>query len=585
MHPILRRIASIFVIILIALLLLELCLQGLAFVFSLKGHDRDGDAVQAEARKIVCIGDSYTFGVGASRPAETSYPAMLEKVMNTRQDGPWKVVNAGWPGRNSRGATQLLDEQLFSEDPELLVLLIGVNDTWSRPEFLQLPPIEEAREAFDQNGAQGSRKFRFEVRTLRLLKTFRGRNLFRGNVPEENLTASSDSSAVAPLEEDDALAEAESEDIYGGRLAQPIRPVEGIEVFVSPGPGDTPEAEERIRRDWQASSAGWAAHSRGEYKAAERFAFELSEQAEPMRLHLLSTIYGAWGKPEAAQAQLTRALELIDRPDLSEYAAQNIATVFHLLNASEQTIDEMGKLAGRFPKNAIIRQYYTGFLMNHGRQEEAERECLASCRLHRERGNELGVATYAYLQMGQVFAESNPAQAVEGLYYSYALAGNLESLAGSLLNVRKTTPDLDVPFFEEVLDRVPFTDQARTDILEVVDEVVASDLKEAATKVADFVVLRDHYRQIAERCDAFDTRLLLVNYPFFQKDITEAQRDSVAGMENARFFDATEEFAQRLYATGRSWDDFFIADGHCNDDGYALFAEIVHDAIDRWSEE
>ena len=82
--------------------LLELVLQAGAVAVWLT-HTRPAEpAVQAEvaaidpdAARVLCIGDSFTYGDGASS-SEHSYPAVLERLLAERIGKPVQVTNAGF---------------------------------------------------------------------------------------------------------------------------------------------------------------------------------------------------------------------------------------------------------------------------------------------------------------------------------------------------------------------------------------------------------------------------------------------------------------------------------------------------------
>lgn len=48
---------------------------------------------------ILCLGDSFTFGIGAEKGF--SYPDQLSRILEARQCGRYKVINSGIPGSNS----------------------------------------------------------------------------------------------------------------------------------------------------------------------------------------------------------------------------------------------------------------------------------------------------------------------------------------------------------------------------------------------------------------------------------------------------------------------------------------------------
>lgn len=79
---------------------------------------------------ILCIGDSFTYGLGA--PAADSYPAQLEKILN--RGGKQKhirVVNLGVPGNNSSECIKYLQKQAPLYNPKIVIMLAGMNNCWN----------------------------------------------------------------------------------------------------------------------------------------------------------------------------------------------------------------------------------------------------------------------------------------------------------------------------------------------------------------------------------------------------------------------------------------------------------------------
>jgi lysophospholipase L1-like esterase len=82
------------------------------------------------AFRILCLGDSNTYGVGVAR-AET-YPARLQQLLNARDGVPRsQVVNLGVPGTNAAQLLRRLPGYLALYRPHLVVVLVGANEAWN----------------------------------------------------------------------------------------------------------------------------------------------------------------------------------------------------------------------------------------------------------------------------------------------------------------------------------------------------------------------------------------------------------------------------------------------------------------------
>ncbi len=134
------------------------------------GGDRGADP----ARRVLCVGDSFTYGLGAVAD-EGRYPAVLQRLLRERSAPSWHVDNRGWPGRTSRDVLLVLPGLLRDREPAFVCLLVGTNDVWGLP--ANVTDAELAAAA----GADASPRFRVEWRTARLVALLTGR---RGGVEE-----------------------------------------------------------------------------------------------------------------------------------------------------------------------------------------------------------------------------------------------------------------------------------------------------------------------------------------------------------------------------------------------------------------
>jgi lysophospholipase L1-like esterase len=128
------RIGCGLVVVLLVLYLgLEGLLRGLGWHFTRKF---DAQQKHAMARRdcvtILALGESTTGGswVDPGQP----YPAQLERILTRKYHRPICVVFPMHYGQNSSQMLNRIDRYLDSHSPRLVVLMCGVNNTWSLEE-------------------------------------------------------------------------------------------------------------------------------------------------------------------------------------------------------------------------------------------------------------------------------------------------------------------------------------------------------------------------------------------------------------------------------------------------------------------
>ena len=85
--------------------------------------------------RILCIGDSSTYGLGASDPQKFSYPARLQQILDEQAPSQkFNVINAGIPGINSSQALNRFRGSLAKYKPDLVIIMVGINDPWNLEE-------------------------------------------------------------------------------------------------------------------------------------------------------------------------------------------------------------------------------------------------------------------------------------------------------------------------------------------------------------------------------------------------------------------------------------------------------------------
>jgi len=163
----LKKIFFIFLGILICFMIIELSLQIVAHFYRSQAKRREitkniDNKPIAGSFRILCIGDSYTFGAGAKNGY--SYPEQLQRLINEEKI-KYTVYNLGIPGINSSTLLLKLPEWIELYKPNVIVLLIGANDTWS---------FQNSNYYLFQKGVRvyiyRLENFLFKFRTYKLLK-------------------------------------------------------------------------------------------------------------------------------------------------------------------------------------------------------------------------------------------------------------------------------------------------------------------------------------------------------------------------------------------------------------------------------
>jgi lysophospholipase L1-like esterase len=122
-----KSIKRLLIIIAASFLSLELGLQAAGAFINLRSKINNH---YQGAFVILCIGDSFTFGIGAAK--NESYPSQLETILH--QAYPEKnlqVINLGMPGYNSSQCLNLLKEKYNSYNPALVLAMTGMNNCWN----------------------------------------------------------------------------------------------------------------------------------------------------------------------------------------------------------------------------------------------------------------------------------------------------------------------------------------------------------------------------------------------------------------------------------------------------------------------
>jgi len=127
--PWFARAALVVASLLVALVLVEGILQ-LGGLFVRVASPPSPDDFAGGGRRIVCVGDSYTYGLYLERGE--AYPQRLAERWNAPVgSAPIEVLNLGYPGSNSSVVVREFPRILARLSPDVVILLVGLNDYWT----------------------------------------------------------------------------------------------------------------------------------------------------------------------------------------------------------------------------------------------------------------------------------------------------------------------------------------------------------------------------------------------------------------------------------------------------------------------
>ncbi len=96
---------------------------------------RSTPKAQDSAKTILCLGNSFTYGVGA--PPEKSYPVQLQELFTQGSPIKVQVINAGQANINTSYQLSHLEDTLDRYHPELVILQTGEPNKWNHQGYAE----------------------------------------------------------------------------------------------------------------------------------------------------------------------------------------------------------------------------------------------------------------------------------------------------------------------------------------------------------------------------------------------------------------------------------------------------------------
>lgn len=155
-RQLLQRVLLIGLGLLLSLVATEIILQAGAAYVRATGRAYP-DAWLTNRRRVMCLGDSNVYGVWVRR--DQTFPHYLEEIWNhATPSQPVEVLNFGMPGLNSSKMRVTYRDLIARFRPDLVIVLVGVNDAWTVP--VPIDDTAQARGRFRYALWERSRLFR-----------------------------------------------------------------------------------------------------------------------------------------------------------------------------------------------------------------------------------------------------------------------------------------------------------------------------------------------------------------------------------------------------------------------------------------
>ncbi|MFY9345614.1 MAG: GDSL-type esterase/lipase family protein [Planctomycetota bacterium] len=508
-----------------SLLLLELVLQASSLVVWLLQPAPAQPTIES-GQSIVCVGDSWTHGIGASDASTTSYPAVLQELLRARTGQPWTVANCGQSGQNSRDVLERLPGQLQEYRPRLLCVLVGQNDFWSRPEL-----VADAAEI----ATVDHRSYRFRWRLPRLFAWVAGK--FTG--------AGQAGVAAAP-------GSARSGEAWQKRPFKEENP------YWKSEPADWPWSAERQRL----KDEGWRLEAAKDLPAAlDMFSKALAQTPEDAQCHQMSaSLLRRMGRDAESKSHLDWLRDTYQKRR-SFWSGTALAWALEACGQRQETRDVVVSLLERFPNDGSLWRLRAQSEFLLGLHDDAERSIAKAIASSRNPWNHYVAFQVAFL------GRHDPAAAARAMFDGYVTFNDAQFLEGAM--VAMGSPDA-VRKARAAVDAYECAPDVRARLAQILDDALLALDGDAAGKV-----LEAHLTRIIAMARDAGARPVLLCYPVIQKAEDHLRRAALANrtpfVEVHTLFDARRG--------PRPWQEFRAPDGHCNDAGYRLMAEIVTDGL------
>jgi len=525
-----RKTLTVIGLALITALFFEGILQGLSLAVHLTTGKKANSSANTKSdgsRIILCLGDSYTFGMGASEPDKFSYPAQLQVYLNREHPGDWTVINGGFPGKNSSQMAKDLRGHFEGDNPpEIVILTGGVNDSWSNPEQISLS------ESSNTNLETPQKTFRWEFRSAKLLRTLAVGDIF--HIKEQQ-------NPPLPVE-----------------VAAPPPPEVSAPIAASPTP---PEPQKEVN-PWTILDSG---HTQ---EAIDAFYVFGDPHTSVEIQESLVIAYKRLGNMEKVNEYLNY-LEIAYDKDPSDNNASRLVNSMGNAGATDWILENGPRIAGQHPEDPLISLQLGNALLHDNKVEEAKAELIRGKPFLEQQPDHYITGRY-WRTMSAAYSRALPesrldlADSLRYLVRAHETDSNSEATLAELMRIRAWITD--APLKQALADE-NIGDTVRTEVLSLFQNTQSTDRTGDVANVTRF-----NFSEMIRYCRSRGSRVVLGNYPFIDEQVIEVM-DQLSEEFQLSHVPVYKTF-QELLKTEPN-EELFVSDGHCTDRGYGIMADLI----------
>lgn len=474
----------------------------------------------ATGKTVLCVGDSWTHGMGSLDCATGSYPARLQALLREHGATDWNVVNGGQSGQNSRDVLERLPSQIADYHPQIVCVLVGQNDFWSQPQQV----------ADDERATVNHSAYRFRWRLPRLLMWAIGNIRGVGKAPKMVRDPEQWKPRQVPV------------------AADPYRNEPGTWLWTEAIGKQKADCFQKFgARDFPAALA-----------IAESLCTETPD--DPQVHGLLAQTLFALGR----QADSARELDWLrttwrERPGF--WVGNSLVNALLGNGFWQECRDVATAHLAKFPEAAWVWRARAESEFQIGLIDDALVSIDRAIRLTFDRW--FHFLHYKIL----MFGKKDPDAAIRALFDLYELDNDAEYLAQYLLALEARSLMDRAVQLARTHDCEPAT---RARMVEIAEECLRNEDK---GRIA--LTLAKHLERLFVAARNAGAEPVMLSYPW--RNVATATLRKAAAAHDVTFLDVEAEFATRT--VGRPRMELTAPDGHCNDEGYAIMANIVEERL------